>query len=161
MMMEDVGRPGNIPSPYAPGETVPGFGGVMVTRTVGGVPAGIDAAQLLGTAGSSENRWADPDSGSAASGPPQNDPATTYYAGGTLQQINNNNKSSSYSSAPSGACTWSVNNCGPNEEPFSPHSGGMHAVFADGSVRFLNETLSWKTFLGLLTPAGREAVADY
>ena len=161
MMMEDVGRPGNIPSPYAPGETVAGFGGVMVTRTVGGVPAGIDATQLLGTARSSENRWADPDSGSAASGPPQNDPLTTYFAGGTVFQIINNNKSSNYTSAPAGQCPWSVNNCGPNEEPFSPHTGGMHSVFGDGSVRFLNETMSWKTFLGLLTPAGREVVGEY
>lgn len=160
MMMEDVGRPGNVPSPYAPGETVTGLGGVPVTRTVGGVPAGIDATQLCGGK-SCENRWADPDSGSAASGPPQNDPTSSLFVAGGGFQIINNNKMSSYTSAPAGQCPWSVNNCGPNEEPFSPHSGGMHAVFADGSVRFLNETLSWKTFLGLLTPAGREPVADF
>lgn len=160
MMMEDVGRPGNVPSPYSPSETVTGLGGVPVTRIVGGVPQGIDATQLCGGK-SCENRWADPDSGSAASGPPQNDPSSTYFVAGGGFQIINNNKMSNYTSAPAGACPWSVNNCGPNEEPFSPHTGGMHSVFGDGSVRFLNETMSWRTLLGLLTPAGREVVGDF
>ena len=161
MMMEDVGRPGNIPSPYAPGETVTGFGGVSVTRTAGGVPQGIDATQLLGVGKSSESRWADPDSGSAASGPPQNDPLSTYFVAGGGFQIINNNKMSNYTTAPAGACPWSVNNCGPNEEPFSPHTGGVHMALADGSVRFLNESMNWRTLLGLLTPAGREVVGEF
>ena len=160
MMMEDAGRPGNAPSPYAPGEIVTGLGGVSVTRTTGGVPQGIDASQLC--AGKScENRWADPDSGSAANGPPQNDPASPYFVAGGGFQIINNNKSSNYTSAPAGRCPWSVNNCGPNEEPFSAHAGGIHAVFGDGSVRFLSESMSWRTLLGLLTPAGREVVGEF
>lgn len=154
MMMEDAGRPANTPSPYAPGETVAGFGGATVTRTVGGIPQGIDTSQLC-AGRSCESRWADPDSGSAASGPPQNDPGSPYFAGGG-HQIINNNKTSTYTSAPAGQCAWSVNNCGPNEEPFSLHAGGIHVVLGDGSVRFLNETLDWRTFLGLLTPTGGE-----
>ena len=161
MFMEDVGRPGNSPSPYAPGETITGFGGVPVTRTVGGVPQGIDVTQLLAGGKSSENRWADPDSGSAANGPPQNDPASTYFVAGGGFQIINNNKKSDYTTAPAGACPWSVNNCGPNEEPFSPHSGGIHVTLADGSVRFLNESMNWRTLLGLLTPSGREVIGEF
>jgi hypothetical protein len=45
-------------------------------------------------------------------------------------------------------CLWSQNNCGPNDEPFSFHHGGVNSLFGDGSVRFLQEkldplTLKW------------------
>ena len=159
MIIEDVGRPGNTPSPYSPGETVSGAGGVMATRTVGGVPTGIDNVQLCGGK-SCEDRWADPDSGSAVSGPPQNDPGSPYFSGGG-QRVLNNNRLSSYTSAPAGNCPWSVNNCGPNEEAFSPHTGGVHALLGDGSVRFLSENLDWHTILGLLTPGGAEVIGEF
>ena len=38
------------------------------------------------------------------------------------------------------ACRWSVNNCGPNDEPFSFHTGGVNTAMGDGSVRFMSET---------------------
>jgi prepilin-type processing-associated H-X9-DG protein len=38
-------------------------------------------------------------------------------------------------------CRWSVNNCGPNDEPFSFHVGGVNATMGDGSVRFLSENI--------------------
>ena len=34
-------------------------------------------------------------------------------------------------------CQWSINNCGPNDEPFGFHPGGVNAVMGDGSVRFI------------------------
>ena len=37
-------------------------------------------------------------------------------------------------------CLWSINNCGPNDEPFAFHPGGVNAVLGDGSVRFISET---------------------
>ncbi len=37
-------------------------------------------------------------------------------------------------------CRWSVNNCGPNDEPFSFHTGGVNATMGDGSVRFMSAT---------------------
>jgi prepilin-type N-terminal cleavage/methylation domain-containing protein/prepilin-type processing-associated H-X9-DG protein len=37
-------------------------------------------------------------------------------------------------------CRWSVNNCGPNDEPFSFHPGGVNVVLGDGSVRFVADT---------------------
>ncbi len=36
-------------------------------------------------------------------------------------------------------CRWTVNNCGPNDEPFSFHVGGVFATMGDGSVRFLSD----------------------
>src|SRR6478736_5298549 len=36
-------------------------------------------------------------------------------------------------------CSWQTNNCGPNDEPFAFHPGGVNAVLGDGSVRFVTE----------------------
>lgn len=38
-------------------------------------------------------------------------------------------------------CPWTTNNCGPNDEPFSFHAGGVNCVMGDGSVKFLAETI--------------------
>ena len=37
-------------------------------------------------------------------------------------------------------CRWSINNCGPNDEPFSFHNGGVNAGMGDGSVKFLSDS---------------------
>lgn len=78
------------------------------------------------------NRWAEPDTGNGVSGPPAGSP------GAGSQVINNN-------SSPIGGpddCKRETNNCGPNDEIFSFHPGGANAVFADGSVHFLNESIN-------------------
>ena len=76
--------------------------------------------------------WADPDAfGNGFSGP-SNDTANK------VAKINNN---ASPTGGPS-SCLWSVNNCGPNDEPFSFHGGGVNATMGDGSVRFIKETVS-------------------
>lgn len=75
------------------------------------------------------NRWAEPDTGNGVSGPPAGAP-------GAGTQVINNNKN------PFGGpedCKWENNNCGPNDEIFAFHPGGANAVFADGSVHFLQE----------------------
>jgi prepilin-type processing-associated H-X9-DG protein len=38
-------------------------------------------------------------------------------------------------------CPWITNNCGPNDEPFSFHSGGLNACLGDGSVRFIQQNM--------------------
>jgi prepilin-type N-terminal cleavage/methylation domain-containing protein/prepilin-type processing-associated H-X9-DG protein len=41
-------------------------------------------------------------------------------------------------------CRWSINNCGPNDEPFSFHNGGVNAVMGDGSVRFIRDGVHFR-----------------
>lgn len=80
-------------------------------------------------------RWAEPDSSSGAS-----------------RGVNN-------SSQPFGGpadCPWSNHDCGPNNEMFSFHPGGAHALFADGSVHFLSESMSMAPFFAVGTRAGGE-----
>jgi prepilin-type N-terminal cleavage/methylation domain-containing protein/prepilin-type processing-associated H-X9-DG protein len=75
--------------------------------------------------------WADADAvGNGYSGPSKS-------LGSKLARLNNN-------SSPEGGpaeCLWSVNNCGPNDEPFSFHTGGLNATMGDGSVKFLTEQI--------------------
>jgi len=80
--------------------------------------------------------WADPDAfGNGFSGP------SKQTGGAGVAKINNN---ASPTGGPS-TCLWSVNNCGPNDEPFSFHGGGVNVTMGDGSVRFIKETINAKT----------------
>lgn len=117
-VFEQSGRPGGIVGKYPQG------------MWIGGAP-GWDSTQMPGGGTkSAPNRWADGDSGAGVSGPPN-------AVAGSIQIINNNK-------TPLGgpaACPWTTNNCGPNNEPFSIHVGGAHALMGDGTVRFLSENL--------------------
>jgi prepilin-type processing-associated H-X9-DG protein len=77
--------------------------------------------------------WADADAVSNGYSGPSN----AIAPGSRVAQLNN------YASPPGGpaACRWSVNNCGPNDEPFAFHRGGVNATMGDGSVRFLADTI--------------------
>ncbi|MBL8814865.1 MAG: DUF1559 domain-containing protein [Planctomyces sp.] len=84
--------------------------------------------------------WADPDAGANGLSGPSN----ALSPASRLMSINN------YKSPMGGPpqCRWVNNNCGPNDEPFSWHTGGCQAVMSDGSVKFLSEnmdtlTLKW------------------
>ncbi len=77
--------------------------------------------------------WADPDAGTNGVSGPSNSLASKVLS------INN-------FKTPIGGpaeCRWTNNNCGPNDEIFSFHTGGAQVVLADGSVRFLSENLDW------------------
>jgi prepilin-type N-terminal cleavage/methylation domain-containing protein/prepilin-type processing-associated H-X9-DG protein len=93
-------------------------------------------------------RWIDPDAaGSGVSGPPNATAGYTHY-------INNN---SNPMGGPVGG-EWTSNNCGLNDEPFSFHPGGCNAVFADGSVHFLSETIAPKVMRAMVSRAEGDSV---
>jgi prepilin-type N-terminal cleavage/methylation domain-containing protein/prepilin-type processing-associated H-X9-DG protein len=84
-------------------------------------------------------RWAEPDNTSGCS------------------KVMNNN------AAPFGgpaSCPWTYHDCGPNNEWFSFHQGGAHTCFADGSVRFVRETISLRTVYSLGTRDNGEVIED-
>ncbi len=92
-------------------------------------------------------RWAEPDNSNGVSGPHN---ATDNK----VAKINNH-------STPIGGgstCPWSVNNCGPNGEPFSFHSGGCNAIWGDGHVQFVRDNISAQVLRSILTPEGGETL---
>ncbi len=50
-------------------------------------------------------------------------------------------------------------NCTNNHEAFAFHKVGANLLFADGSVRFVQEGVTIRVFAGLVTRSGREAVS--
>ncbi len=120
----------------------------------GGTVPGWTAGNMCGASGTKTcpNRWADGDTGNGVSGSPY---AITI---GSSQGIINQN------STPVGGpatCPWSTNNCGPNDEPFSLHVGGCHALLADGSVRFISQNVDTDTIRKLCDRADGGVVGDF
>lgn len=138
-VIEDAGKPNGIVGAYTAGQVM----GAPAT----GQPGVVAAATPGGAGASSPNRWADPDAGSGVSGPPAN-----------RTGIINQNKT------PNGGpttCPWTTNNCGPNDEPFSFHVGGCHALLGDGAVRFLSENLDTQITRRLMARADGEVIGEF
>ena len=141
MIIEDAGKPADITGSYVAG---------VVN---GGTQPGVTSAALFtapGVGGGTQtcpNRWADPDSGSGVSG-----------ANANRSTVINQNKSPA---GGPGTCPWTTNNCGPNDEPFSFHTGGCHALLGDGSVRFLSENLDTHVVRRLMSRADGEQVGEF
>jgi len=99
-------------SPVAnPGHPVTGNGGITPARRV--------------------YCWVDPDAATNGVSGPSNS------LGNRTARLNNNQN-------PIGGpaeCRWTINNCGPNDEPFAFHVGICMTVFGDGSVRPMRDTV--------------------
>ncbi len=94
--------------------------------------------------------WADPDACTNGFSGPSNS------LGSRVAKINNNK-------TPIGGpadCRWSVNNCGPNDEPFSFHTGGVNIVMGDGSVRFTSDGIDPLVFKWLVGASDGNVIAD-
>jgi prepilin-type processing-associated H-X9-DG protein len=123
MVIEDAGRAYTDVARFGSGSSRPSP--VSPTHSANGDPTQPTGARRV-------YAWADPDAfGNGFSGPSNSTSDKTA-------RINNN---ASPTGGPS-SCLWSTNNCGPNDEPFSFHSGGVNATMGDGSVRFIKETVS-------------------
>lgn len=112
-LVTQFGALSNRPSPVPSSEEAPWTGGATGGRRV--------------------FAWADPDCvGNGYSGPNgASDPSKR------LAKFNNNK-------SPIGGpvwCPWTVNNCGPNDEPFAFHPGGVNCAMGDGSVRFFSDNV--------------------
>jgi prepilin-type N-terminal cleavage/methylation domain-containing protein/prepilin-type processing-associated H-X9-DG protein len=83
--------------------------------------------------------WADPDTGSGS-------------LDGTNPVTGAVNTDAAYTG---GTC---VMNCNNDSEPYSFHTGGMNVALADGSVRFIRNTIKPVTFAALVTRQGNEVV---
>jgi prepilin-type N-terminal cleavage/methylation domain-containing protein/prepilin-type processing-associated H-X9-DG protein len=93
----------------------------------------IDGASGNGTPFPNGRRvfaWADPDA------------VTNGYSGPSNATTDKTAKVNNFKTPTGGPaeCRWNINNCGPNDEPFSFHPGGVNVVMGDGSVRFIAET---------------------
>jgi prepilin-type N-terminal cleavage/methylation domain-containing protein/prepilin-type processing-associated H-X9-DG protein len=87
-------------------------------------------------------RWADPGNAFGTSGQPNN-----------LGKPTNEGSSWPSTTASQG------NQAGMNEEPYSFHPGGINALFGDGSVHFIKNTINLATFRGLLSLNGGEVLS--
>src|SRR5262249_31926217 len=122
-------------------------GSVMLAKYADFNPNGADKSP---TGLSNNYRWANPDIANGISGP-DNDTVNKQA------RLNNN-------ATPRGgpaSCSWGLNNCGPNDEPFSFHSGGCMAVFGDGHVQFLRDSIDALTLRSLATADGGEVLGNF
>ena len=101
-------------------------------------------------------RWAEPDQANGVSGPPvmgAADGGGCYASnGGTGKAACNGRKFVNNNATPIGGpdnCKWSLNNCGMNDEPFSFHTGLALAVFGDGHVQPVRDSVDGITIARL------------
>ena len=136
------------------------------STTWNGAPVAAAGGSAASAAATCPNRWADPDCASGLSGPPNEEKVTAPLRKQGL--INNNKtirpgKTSRYGGGtamdPSVAttsatdCSWHLNNCGSNDEPFSTHAGdGIYAGFGDGSVKWISAKTSADVLRQLADP---------
>ena len=123
MIIEDAGRAYTTVGIFGSGSSRPSPLTTSPKPAIGDTAANGNARRVYA--------WADPDAfGNGFSGP-------SNSTGSKVAKINNN-------ATPVGGpttCSWKTNNCGPNDEPFSFHTGGVTGVMGDGSVRFIRDSV--------------------
>jgi type II secretory pathway pseudopilin PulG len=98
------------------------------------VPSAADPINMAsGGNGRRVFAWADADAVSNGYSGPSN----AISPASRLAQLNN--YATPYGGPPE--CKWQVNNCGPNDEPFGYHPGGVNATMGDGAVVFLRDDI--------------------
>jgi prepilin-type processing-associated H-X9-DG protein len=130
---EDAGRDERFTSPYT--EIDPVAGGD--SRGQGPAGGGSIARRYW--------RWADPDNAYGVSGAPNN-------------KYRPMNEIASYGPTP-GPLGTKGNNAGANDELFSFHSGGINVLMADGSVKFIKDSINVVTLRAIVSLKGQEAVS--
>lgn len=145
----------NYPDPvYGTAPTTIAFGVTLTFQTQLPYPQGTPAPGDVATPSGRRaiNRWAEPDTGNGVSG--QND---NFLTGLPSQKVINGN------ATPTGGpstCPWTQNNCGPNDEIWSSHTGGANVVFCDGSLHFLDENVNPVILRYLCSRSEGVAVSD-
>jgi prepilin-type N-terminal cleavage/methylation domain-containing protein/prepilin-type processing-associated H-X9-DG protein len=98
-------------------------------------------------------RWAEQDNAFGVSGDP-----LAWAANQPGKAVNNNPTPMGGPLTTPNDCPWatghaggSPNNCGPNDEIFSFHTGGANVLYCDGHVSFLRESISAVTIRYLVT----------
>jgi len=113
---------------------VPAFGAFSTRDAITGSSQADPVKKTNASGGTGARRvfaWADPDACTNGYSGPSNS------TGSKLARINQN-------ASPVGGpaeCKWATNNCGPNDEPFAFHPGGVNVVMADGSIRFMSDSI--------------------
>lgn len=138
------------------------------------VAGGVDGAPNYLADGSgfrAVNRWAEPEAaGNGISGPPYSDgpganntqnykdcgnPAS--YSGPFINQTRT--PVGGLATSPGACqCLWSQNNCGPNDEPYGAHPGGVVALFLDGHVAVIRDSVSGGTLYRMIHPSDGAAI---
>jgi len=107
-------------------------------------------------------RWAEADGSNGVSGPNSDDAGNANTGAATSVTISKWINQNSYPTGGPATCTWATNNCGPNDEPFSFHTGVVGAVFGDGHVAFISDKVGVVTLKALVTAdAGDQIGTDY
>ena len=134
--IECAGRDARFVSQYVDGYSSTDQLRLPLPGPGGGVPAGQHRFW----------RWADPGNAFGVSGQPNNParPMSTRRAPGR---------------GPAPPLGTPGNQAGANEEPFSFHPGGVNALFGDGSVHFIKNTINLAAFRGIITPNGGEVIS--
>jgi prepilin-type processing-associated H-X9-DG protein len=103
-----------------------------------GRPSLFQQGKSAGVITADGHGWADPDCGFSVDGVIPGTLGTTWTTGGTC-----------------------IMNCTNDSELYSFHTGGINLCFADGSVRFVRDSISPATLAAIVTAQGNDIPGDY